>query len=542
MLPRFAAAFTVALLVVNAPLFAHEGHDQAPPVASPAAGSTRADAVSGNIELVAVADARTLTLFVDDFTTNAPLQGADITVETPSGSLKATQDGAHYRVDAPFLAKPGRFDLIITIAGGSTLEVVPLTLVTSPTHDDASIRLVDHRNLPSWLIIAGVLLLGLVSGYAIARLSRPRTLPVLAALLLLAPWSERAQAHEGHDHAGEKKPALTTSGELAQRLSDGTLYIPKSVQRIFEVRTIVTAPRVFKRSLELPGRIIPDPNASGFVQASVGGRLSAPPGGFPRLGTPVRKGDVLAYVLPPIQQVDISDMRQRQGELDQQLTIVETRLARYTKLSSSGAVPRQLLEEAQIELQGLKDRRAALDKSRREPEALVAPVDGVVADGTPVAGQITQPNAVVYHIVDPTQLWVEALSFAAINPSLASATTADGKTVKLAFRGSGFADRNQSIAVHFAIEGDTAGFRAGQFVTVLAATDEQREGMAVPRAAVVRAANGQDFVFEHIAPERFAARAVRVEPLDGDRVLILAGIDPGKRVTTQGADLLDHVR
>ena len=38
---------------------------------------------------------------------------------------------------------------------------------------------------------------------------------------------------------------------------------------------------------------------------------------------------MLAYVTPPMQAIDVSDMRQRQGELDQQISIVERRLARY---------------------------------------------------------------------------------------------------------------------------------------------------------------------------------------------------------------------
>ena len=59
---------------------------------------------------------------------------------------------------------------------------------------------------------------------------------------------------------------------------------------------------------------------------------------------------------------------------------------------------------------------------------------------------------------------------------------------------------------------------------------------------MIRAANGQDFVFEHVSAERFEPRPVRVEPLDGERVLIAAGIDAGKRIVVQGAELLDHVR
>jgi hypothetical protein len=325
-------------------------------------------------------------------------------------------------------------------------------------------------------------------------------------------------------------------------LSDGSVFVPKSTQRILAIRTVVTEPAVYRRTIELPGRIIPDPNASGFVQAAVGGRLSPPEGGFPRLGTPVKKGDVLAYVTPPLQAIDVSDMRQRQGELDQQISIAERRLTRYEALVPSGAVSRVQLDETKLELQGLKERRASLDKVRRETEALVAPVDGIIADGTPVAGQIAQTNAVVFHIIDPARLWIEALSYESL-PSLQRATARVGeKELNPAFRGAGFADRNQSIPIHFAIEGDVAGIRVGQFVTVHAETPDELKGLAVPRASIVRSTAGQDLVYEHVSAERFEQRPVRIEPLDGQRVLISQGVLPGKRVVIQGAELIDHIR
>jgi membrane fusion protein, heavy metal efflux system len=124
---------------------------------------------------------------------------------------------------------------------------------------------------------------------------------------------------------------------------------------------------------------------------------------------------------------------------------------------------------------------------RREPEALVAPVSGVVADGTPVAGQIAQTNAIIFHIIDPARLWVEALSFEAIAGSEnASALTSSGRTLSLTHRGSGFADRSQSIPVHFAVEGDAGGVRVGQFVTVLVATSDEKRGIAIHAACRAR--------------------------------------------------------
>lgn len=546
MFPRFTAVLAAGAILTSAaaPARAHEGHDHAEQLnAAAAPAGARADGVSGAFELVAIAKGAALHIYLDQFATNAPVEDADITVETPAGSKTATPGQGFYRLEAPFLATPGRYDLIFTIAASSGIEVMPLTLeVPKPSAGQPSNA--RHRSVLSILAaLAATLVLGIGLGFALSK-ARGRRLLTSLSLLVLATsfWPWPVSAHEGHVDGDEKAPALSASSELAQKLADGTLFVPKPVQRIFGLRTSITEAGTFTRSVELPGRIIPDPNASGFVQASVGGRLSPPPGGFARLGTAVKKGDVLAYVAPPIQAIDVSDMRQRQGELDQQIAIVDGRVSRYQRLAPSGAVPRQLLDEALLELQGLKERRKSLDQTRRDSESLIAPVDGIIADGTPVAGQITQPNAVVFHIVDPARLWVEAWSFSAITPTVANATTGDGKTMRLDFRGSGFADRNQTILVHFAVEGDSAGLRAGQFVTVLVATDGKREGIAVARAAVVRNANGQDFVFEHTAPERFVARAVRTEALDGNRTLILAGIERGKRIVVQGAELLDHVR
>ena len=79
-------------------------------------------------------------------------------------------------------------------------------------------------------------------------------------------------------------------------------------------------------------------------------------------------------------------------------------------------------------------------------------------------------------------------------------------------------------------------------MTVLATTNATKTGIAVPRASVIRRSNGQSVVFEHVTAELFATREVRVEPLDGDTMLVVAGLDPGKRVVTQAASLIDQVR
>ena len=544
---RALAVTAILCAAIIASVSAHEGHDQDAQQQSVSPGALpRGEAFSNEFEIVAVARSETLEMYLDRFATNEPVTGATLEVETPNGSVKAAEgaDGT-YRLAASWLAQSGRTDLIFTVTAGGVTDILPLTI------DIPSARAQDtaYENATGGAINKTAILLvvgGAIAGALLSALALRggRRAAALVVIFVLLTGARPARAHEDHGHEEEKAQIAisTASGERAQRLPDGVVFAPKTVQRIFALRTLVAEKELHKKVTELPGRIIPDPNASGYVQSAVGGRLSAPPGGFPRLGTRVKQGDILGYVTPPLQAIDVSDMRQRQGELDQQISIVERRFARYEQLAPSGAISRSQLDDTRLELEGLRERRASIEKSRRDPEALIVPVAGVIAEGNPVAGQIVQPSSVVFNIIDPARLWVEALSFENIEPQGARASTYTGKSFDLVYQGVGFADRSQSVPVHFAVKGDTAGLRAGQFLTVLVATDEAKEGVAVPRNSIVRGSNGQDFVYEHVAPERFIARSVRTEPLDGDRVLIMSGVASGQRIVSQGADLLDHVR
>ncbi|GJE25872.1 efflux RND transporter periplasmic adaptor subunit [Methylobacterium organophilum] len=557
---RCVPVLALALFLAGlAPSRAHEGHDHgAPPPPLTANLAPRGEAASEAFELVAILRGGALTLFLDRFRTAEPIADATVEIDTPEGPRRAEPmaEGS-YRLPAPWL-RPGRHDLVVTVTAGEEIDVLPVSLtVPEPAAETGSAasplsqggpRRIATRDPVLLAVASGSFLLGLGAMLLAVRRRRGTALAlVVFAGTVLASAAAFAHGDDDHDR-GAMPAALSRPGEgaadLARRLPDGAVFVPKPTQRLLALRTAVTEIGRFRRSVGLPGRVIPNPNASGVVQSSVGGRLSPPASGlFPRLGSVVAKGEVLASVTPPVQRVDVSDMRQRQGELDQQIAIVKRRVERYARLAQSGAVAQVQYEEAQDELKGLQDRRAALDAIRAEPEPLIAPVDGVIAEASATAGQMAAPGQMVFRIVDPKNLWVEALSFDALIPGQqASARLPDGRSVALTYQGAGLADRNQAIPVQFAIQGDTAGLRLGQFLTVLAATDAELSGLALPRAAVVRTGNGQDVVYEHVAAERYEARPVRVDPLDGERVLVAGGLGPGRRVVVQGAELLDQVR
>lgn len=553
---RLLVAAGLALAALLSPVRAHEGHDHEQTPAMPAGtAAVRGEASSDTFELVASLRDGQLVVHVDRFATNEPVAEASIEAETPSGPVTLTAGPAgDFRAPAPWAGNPGRKDLIFTVTAGGDVDVLPVTIdVPVPEEAHAAAggsagllasakAFVGRLGASRDLAAAGGL--GFLGGLLVmALLRRRRSVVVLLGLfVLVAGAGEGVRAHEGHDH-GPPAGAAAPSGDLSRRLADGAVFMPKPTQRLLAIRTMIAEAASHRRVVELPARVIPDPNASGYVQASAGGRLQPPPGGFPRLGTRVSAGDVLASVVPPLQAIDRSDMRQRQGELDQAIAVAERRILRFEQLARTGAGTQVQLDEAKLELQGLRDRRAALDQARREPEPLVAPVPGTIAEVSAIAGQMIQPSTVVFQIVDPARLWLEALTFEPVaRLGESSARTSTGASLALRYQGSGLAARGQAVPIHFSVEAAPQGLRLGQFVTVLAPLDEDIRGIAVPRAAVVRAANGQNVVYVHRGAERFEPRQVRVRPLDGERTLIEAGVDPGERVVTQGAELVDQVR
>ncbi|MGL4635288.1 MAG: efflux RND transporter periplasmic adaptor subunit [Beijerinckiaceae bacterium] len=548
-------AFFIAVVLAAPLASAHEGHDHgAPPTPVSTTIAPRFDASSDIFELIGVLRGGKLILFIDRFITNEPVTDAEIELETPKGTLKATRnaDGT-FSVDAAWAKEGEIYDLIVTVTAGADVDVltgqlkVPAEEATPPAVQSSwffgsAIAKSLRERVAAYDITLPVVAIGaFLIGILVARGGRSSgtAAVVLLTSSLVAVFTAAMPA------LADTAPAKASSQsavDLAQRFPDGAVFVPKATQRILGVRTMMAKPEEHRRAVPLPGRVIPDPSASGAVQTAVTGRLSPPPGGFPRLGQRIKAGDVLALVQPAISSADITTQQQQSRELEQQITLVQRRLERLRPIAN--VVARSQIEDAELELRGLNNRKTNLENAqKREPERLTAPVNGVIASATATPGQVVEVNAVIFQIVDPDRLWIEALTFDALaGAKTGTARLNDGRALKLDYQGTGFADRNQAIPVHFAVSENTRGLRMGQLMTVLVETEETKAGIAVPRTAVVRAGNGQMIVYEHANAERFVPREVRVEPLDGDRVLVISGLEINKRIVTQGVELLNQIR
>jgi len=382
------------------------------------------------------------------------------------------------------------------------------------------------------------------------------------ALFVGSTLAVQVSAHGGEDHGdAPKSPAApapvaavnaqgqVTFNEPAIRLPDGTIFVPKSAQRQLSLRTRAALKGEFPRTVELNGRIVADPNAGGRVQTFQSGRIEAGPNGLAVLGQRVSKGQILAWLQPAATALERGTQQSALAELAAQESILERRLARLNQLE--GSVPQKDIEQAEIELAAFKKRKSAVGGSLGR-EALVAPVTGVVSAANAAVGQVVDAREVVFEVIDPQRLAVEALAYDPLlldGLSKASAPITGG-VLDLVFVGLGRTLKEQAMPVLFRVElpkngaklGELPAVAVGQTLKVLAQTKAQQAGVAIPAAAVVRNAANESVVWVHASAERFVARKVTVAALDGHTVAVTNGLSGGERVVVDGAAALAQIR
>ena len=374
---------------------------------------------------------------------------------------------------------------------------------------------------------------------------------VLAALTFVAVYSGHARAHGDEDHSQNAKstsvapptmtkPAVITDSVAARRLPDGSLFVPKAVQRQIGLRHRIAEITTMAATAEFNGKVIADPNAGGRVQADQPGRVEGP---LPPRGQWVARGQVLARLRPTANSIERGNQRALAAELAAQEAIAEKRLARLEQLE--GAVPQKEIEAARIEREALKQRRAAIGASVGTAEALVAPVSGVIAATHVVAGQVVEAGAILFEVVDPARLAVEALAYdpaQAADIAGATAPLPGGSVLDLQFIGAGRQLREQALPLLFRIKTKDAPVAVGQPLKVIAGTRRQHTGALLLRGALVKTGAGEAAVWVRDGAERFLSRRVTVESHDAATVAVVNGLKNGDRVVTEGASLLSQVR
>lgn len=567
-------------LVAVGPAAAHEGHDHDKPAPLSLPVAPRVVAVTPELELVGVVSGQgRLTVFLHDFATNEPVRGAKMKISSGdrNGEAEPRGDGV-FSFTAPWLENAQTIDLIfaLTMADGSQ------DLLTGRLNEAAALQpggggassrggalaqLVGRTDLVVVALLAsmaGVLLTLLLTGRSSRRVfaepemaetagaaeagdvGRPRRLAAAGAIAFaIVAVTVAAPPTLASEPASAGSPSIPANmaTDLAQRASDGTLFVPKATQHLLSIRTAMAAEGSAPRTLELTGTIIAGPEHFGRVQPGRPGRLDAGPGGLPFIGKRVEKGDVLAFVRTYIEAADRANLDSVIAETEGRIEKLKTIVSRYD--IAPGAVPQVKVDEIRGELAALIRKRHELLPSVAAREPVVAPISGIVSVAMATIGQIVDARDVLFEIVDPSQFWVEAIAFdadAGRDLQRAYAVASGIGQIPLEYAGRGLALRQQATVLTFRITGADDRLAIGKPVKVVLQATAKVKGIVLPASSIVRGPSGLPMIWVKTEPERFEPQAVKVEPLDGRSVVVTAGLVVDQRVVTDGATLLNQVR
>ena len=366
---------------------------------------------------------------------------------------------------------------------------------------------------------------------------------LIVTLFAIGVFSPGAIAAPGaHGPNGEHLDAPAAgAGSSLTRLPDGSVNVPKRAQRRMAIRTIMAKEAEHPLTVELNGRIGIDPNAGGRVQAPFAGRIEPGAHGLPIAGQQVEKGQVLAHVRPVASAIDRGNQQATLADIRANRLLAEQRVKRLESLE--GTVPQKEIEAARAELASLAGRERAVSGSVGGSEALVAPASGVIATANILNGQIVEARDVLFDIVDPNRLVVEAMT---TDPALAGriggASLAGYPGVQLRFVGGGRVLREGALPMTFRASARDVALAIGQPVTVLVRLSDKVKGIALPADALARNQANESVVWIKSGAERFIAQPVEVKPLDGKTIVVVKGLAADSRVVVSGSSLINQIR
>ncbi len=590
-MPGFRSVLSIVLLVCSLlagelrTAGAHEGHDHDKPAPLALPIAPRVVAVTPDFELVGVASGRgRLTVFLHTFATNEPVSGARLVLSADDKTVEAKAEGdGVFSVVAPWIGAGDNLDLVFTLTladGTQDLLTGSLQQVDAQTAAPQSLKsawqlsgLMGNRDTllaAAGGLAAGILLTLLLGGRSRHRGVAPEMAPerdavatdplrksddaeitplrrssgviAIAAFVVLASQTGIGKAADATVAALPSVPS-TMATDLAQRTPDGTLFLPKATQHLLSIRTALTTEAKAPLSTELTGTIVPGPGHFGRVQPGVPGRIEAAPGGLAYVGRHVTKGELLAYVQMYIEAADKANIESLIAETEERIKKNATILSRFEALP--GSVPQVRVDEVRGELEALRRKRAELVPSVVRREAVVAPIGGVVSLSNATIGQIVDARDVLFEIVDPSELWVEAVHYGKDTLgelSKAFAVTRSEDQIPLRFMGRGLALRQQAAVLTFKMEQAGSKLAIGTPVTVVLQSTSKVDGFVLPSSAIVRGQTGLPTVWIKTDAERFESQEVKTSPLDGSSVVVTAGLKADQRVVTEGVTLLNQVR
>jgi len=319
----------------------------------------------------------------------------------------------------------------------------------------------------------------------------------------------------------------------------------------FALHKVVERPR--RRTVRVFGELEPKSGGHARVRAPAAGRLVAPAKGLVHVGDPVRRGQLLATLVPAVGSGGtLSSILSQQDKAEAARVLAQRNLDRAVSLHAQGAVSERRVDEAKADVARAEAdansarRLLAQHRGGAGPGAmpLVAPFDGVIASTTTSAGEHLEPGDVAFEVVAQHPLWLlaripEVLHDQAQRVFGAHAKLPSGRWLHVPTDEGGVSPTtvldhsDRTFALHLDVDNVDGRLPIGAHVVVDLDVGEDGTATYVPESAVVFD-DGANVVYVQATGETFERRVVQVRGASaGER--IVDGVKAGERVVSIGA-------
>lgn len=382
---------------------------------------------------------------------------------------------------------------------------------------------------------------------AVTTLVSSRVAFAFAALAVVAPVGV-LRAHENH-------APLPTKGV---KIAGDTIMLSDKAREAIGLTTVKVVFGDIHRTVTVNARVELPWHAQAMITSLVPGRIDQV---LVRPGESVVPGQELARVTSSELAALQLTLLQARAEVGLARKLLEQR----TALDQQGVIAGKTLLEAQatlaqksaaLEIARQKLIALGLDQARLEKVqqdgqplphmAITSPLRGVITHADVRIGQLISPTDHLYHVVDPTKLWivgdvlesdvrflksgqpVEA-AFAAL-PGQTFAGQIDHLQLKMDRR-----TRTQGVVI--AVENPAGQLRPGMSGRVRISVQVAKEAVVVPADSVIHSRTGTYLLVERM-PGKYENRRVKLGLTENGRVEVLEGVFPGGQVVLIGNALL----
>ena len=338
---------------------------------------------------------------------------------------------------------------------------------------------------------------------------------------------------------------------------DEGIGFTKEQQWKIDFATAEAVMRPIRTVVDATGVLRARPDGEAQLTAAAAGQVQSA-GAFPRLGQQVKKGALLAYLVPRMGgDTDLATLRAAASKARLEHDLASQESTRMENLYRDEAVPEKRLLAARAAAATARAELAAAQQRLGQYGGagggipVRAPVSGTIADVRVSPGAFAQEGALLFHIADRGTLWLElrvAESDAArlASPSGAAFRVAGdersveiipGRNGRLIAVGGVVDATTRTVPVVFEFTAADRSLPIGMAVQAQVFAGGARDAVAIPASSVLDE-GGMAVVFVQTGGESFERRTVRLGAREGDWVEVLDGLSPGQRVVSRGAYLV----